>query len=417
MKGSKWLGEIIKERGIVLCENGKNEIIISPCGSGKTHFIINELCKGKKCLYLCDTNNLQYQVNKELNNLNMSNMEVMTYAKFGSLIRYTNNSFIEQYEIVIADEVHNLIDFQNFSGSKEQLILATEYLIKRYNNTDILFFTATPKYLDILARRYPSIDENFNQCKDFTEDTEIKRYTERSISYIGHYSSIERYLVSYQKYFKFMEGKCLIYTTFIDIMENIKGICDKFDFLRPICIWSLNPEDKSKLMTDEQLRVRQHLLDTGELLEPYNVLIINRSTETGVNIYDKHMELMICDTTNDVQQIQARNRIRQDIDLLVLKTERTEILAFDIGKDLLDKWLTKETVMEFIIVKNNLRNKDGILLTVNKLVKDEDILKQYGYQMISDKKQIKGKRCVMYQITKLNNNKSVIFLKIKNGYL
>ena len=55
-------------------------------------------------------------------------------------------------------------------------------------------------------------------------------------------------------------------------------------------------------------------------MEPYNVLIINRATESGVNIRDLKIQFMICNTKNEVQQVQARGRIRHDIDLLVLKT-------------------------------------------------------------------------------------------------
>lgn len=152
-------------------------------------------------------------------------------------------------------------------------------------------------------------------------------------------------------------------------------------------------------MSDEQLKVREYIIENGELLEPYNVLIINRATETGVNIYDKKMELMIANTSNEVQQIQARNRIRHDIDLLVLKTDDVSKLRFSIDNRALDKWLTKETVIQEIIVRNNMRDDRGRVIKVNKL---NDYIINNGYKIESKKKMIKGVRIVMYIISKVN---------------
>ena len=40
MLGTKYLGEIIKEEKIEL---GTNTLIVAPTGSGKTHYILNDL--------------------------------------------------------------------------------------------------------------------------------------------------------------------------------------------------------------------------------------------------------------------------------------------------------------------------------------------------------------------------------------
>ena len=63
MQGTKYLGEIIKEEGIEL---GSNTLIVAPVGSGKTYYILNDLCtKDKNSLYLCDTTNLKNSILKE----------------------------------------------------------------------------------------------------------------------------------------------------------------------------------------------------------------------------------------------------------------------------------------------------------------------------------------------------------------
>ena len=174
-------------------------------------------------------------------------------------------------------------------------------------------------------------------------------------------------------------------------MRELENICGELG-LRPICIWSENNEKIP--MTFEQRRVRNYLIENGELIEPYNVLIINRATETGVNIYDDKMQIMICNTKNEVQQIQARGRIRHDIDLLVLKTEEADKLDFAIDKEILNLWLTKETIIERVIVKNNMRDTKGRVMSLQNLIKE---IENYGFSI---EKKKKGKRKIMHYMIK-----------------
>lgn len=394
---TKYLSELMKDK-----ELESNTLIVSPVGSGKTYWIMNDLCKDKTCLYLCDNNNLKAQVllengTREYKSFDTdSNVTVMTYAKFGIEIKLTNEDFINNFDIVICDETHNLIDYQNFSTNSSSLELATEYLIRTYKNTKIIFLTATPEYLDIMACKHPSFGNNFDVI-DFTDNEEIMQYTERRVTYIAHYSDIRLSLNEYMNGFNKMGMKCLIYTQLIDNMKKIEDICKDVG-LNPICIWSASNQDIE--MSKKQLKVREHLIKTGELLEPYNILIINRSMETGVNIYDKNMQLMICNTTNEVQQVQARGRIRHDIDLLILRTnDLTNIYKskFYIEDRFIEKWLTKSEVETFVINKNNLTDDRGNLFSVNKLIKD---IEQYGFEISSKRKKIDGKKITMYYIMK-----------------
>ena len=61
MVGTKYLSEVMKE----VLKGGElesNTLIVSPVGSGKTHYIFEDLCKHAKTLYLCDTTNLKNNV-------------------------------------------------------------------------------------------------------------------------------------------------------------------------------------------------------------------------------------------------------------------------------------------------------------------------------------------------------------------
>lgn len=387
---SKYLSELMENVDIK-----QNTLIISPTGSGKTYYILNKLCKNKKTLYLCDTTNLKLQILKEDGTQDYNRMidenkiTVMTYSKFGKEIKYTNEGIMEQFDYIICDEVHNLIDYENIFHDVN-LDRAMEYLTRSYKNTIIVFFTATPQYLDYTVKKYPWFDNNFT-CIDFSDNAEIKRYTERSISYIAHYTDVRTYLTKYLNSFNQLGEKCLIFSPYIKTMRELENICGELG-LRPICIWSENNEKIP--MTFEQRRVRNYLIENGELIEPYNVLIINRATETGVNIYDDKMQIMICNTKNEVQQIQARGRIRHDIDLLVLKTEEVDKLDFAIDKEILNLWLTKETIIERVIVKNNMRDTKGRVMSLQNLIKE---IENYGFSI---EKKKKGKRKIMHYMIK-----------------
>ena len=181
--------------------------------------------------------------------------------------------------------------------------------------------------------------------------------------------------------------KILIYTTSVENMMEIERLLTN-DYLKPICVWSI--KNKNHYMNEEQLRVRDHMLTKGELLHPYNVLIINRSTETGVNITDEKMMYCIINTTNITQQIQARGRIRHDIIELRLKSNDSNYKRMKVI--LSDEWLNKPLTKE---------DKDGLAKHLNiyneygRLVKwttIKEILESNSYIVIDKQIRSNGKR-------------------------
>lgn len=394
----KYLSELMKNE-----EYGSNTLIISPCGSGKTYYIMNDLCKDKKCLYLCDNSNLEQQVLLEKNThkidvakefFGRTDITVMTYAKFGSIIKYDKDGkFIQEFEMVIADEVHNLINYKDFNDSAN-LHCALLALCRKYDKTKIFWFTGTPYQLNKLTKISDDIDEYFTTY-DFLNSKEIMRYYNKRKEYISHISQIEYQLSRYEEGFEF-GMKCLIYTQKIFAMEYIKEVCEKLN-LKPISIWSINNQYYN--MSEDQIKVRDHLLQYGELLDPYNVLIINRAMETGVNIYDKDIQLVIVNTNDITQQIQARGRVRHDIDLLVLrnKDQKKSDGSVEIKEEYLDKWLLKEEINQ-IILENLLRDERGKLYSIKKFkerLENDDI-----YQLDSKRIIIEGKKITHYKIIK-----------------
>lgn len=389
----KYLGEIIKDEGIEL---GSNTLIVSPVGSGKTYYILNDLCtQGKKVLYLCDNGNLKSQVEKDCIKVGLDNVEILSYKKFGIKVKNdTLNKYINSFDMIICDEVHNLLDYQTFKNDGD-LLASRIKLFDRYENTKIAMFTATPYYLDKLANEYAGVGEYFI-VYDFSKYKNINRYINKRLEYINHISQVQFQLDQYEESFKYRNMKCLIYTSNISDMKFLENMCISRQ-LKPISIWSTNAEQP---MTEEQLKTREYLLETGELLEPYNILIINRATETGVNIIDKDMNLVIVNTTNITQQVQARGRVRHDVDLLVVKTNDNKKvgLALEIDEKLLDVELLKTDIEDKIIHAYGIRDEKSRFYSVKRLA---SALEPKGYKMESYRRTVEGRKRTFYKISKI----------------
>lgn len=420
-----YLGQLLDEREIDILKiaEDKNVFVLAPCGCGKSTFLKRNLFidKNKNYLILVDNTGVKMQTMKEgdicnskgeiliknkdgkweltTNYLGKKNITIMCYAEFGEKIKYDlRDRFINQFDIICCDEVHNLVNYQQIDDSAK-LHLAFMKLLEKYDNTKIVWMTATPYYLEKLAKEYPGIDTNFKTL-NFTNDKTIKRYTEKRETYISHFSSISTELRQYKKYFEDMNGKVLIYTRNISIMKSIQESLEQLDFLKPICIWS--DVNRANKLSDEQIEVRDYLIEKGDLLNPYNCLIINKAYETGLNIFDEKIGIMVAHTTNITEQVQARGRIRHDIDLLVLRTNDKKLIDkcnIEIDEDLIDKWLNKEDLEVFVINKLNLTDDKGRKLTVNKLLNE---IEKYNYAIEKRRITEQGKKVTKYIITKSN---------------
>lgn len=377
MGKKEYLSYFLKDKQL---EN--NSLIIAPTGSGKTHYIFNDLIQEGKYLYLCDNENLKtvieendrtFSNRKYITGFSKYSVEVMCYKEFGEKVRYSNN-IIKGYKAVICDEIHNLIDYQTFNDDAD-LSHAIKELFKPYKETNIYYFTATPHYLKMLEKEHSTLSKIL-VIHDFSENKQIKRYINRREAYLNHLSQVQFQLDEYKQAFEYADMKCLIFTRKIEDMKKLEEMC-KSRKLKPISIWSTN--NKASEMNSEQLKVRAYLLENGTLPAPYNVLIINRASETGINITDETMNLAIINTTNLTQQIQVRGRIRHDIDLLVIRTKEQTLPSIKIILD--EKYLNKELIkeeVEEIIKELNIRNKKNKLITVTSFKK---LLEEYKYDV------------------------------------
>lgn len=294
-----------------------NNLILSPVGSGKTTLIKEVLLKGQKGKVLMLTSNtaLKNSVCPEDNEVRktighkmytssnlarfgdtMYEIHVMSYSEFGSRIRY-NNDFVKDISQIYCDEIHSLPNYQQFSNSAE-LAIAIKYLFDKHENQEIYYFTATREHLDLLAKKDSTIFRNITVF-DYLNHPDIKRYMALSEYEIERLEQIRPHLKARLKSFNYFGYKCLAFNRTISGQKKIETIALEEGF-KPITLWSINNTESP--MSDEQLKVREHLLNYGEIPEPYNFLIINSAMQEGWNLSDDMVKLAIMNTSNETEK-------------------------------------------------------------------------------------------------------------------
>ena len=310
MNDKKFLSELIKEDKI---EFALSNLILSPVGSGKTNFITKELVpKYKRILYLCDTTNLKEQ--QEMENVAQGiEITCLCYNNLGLRINYTNDFIIEGgYDCIVCHEFHQLFRYDNKFNSK-----ATSHVIKlllaRHKNVHKYFLTATPKeYYDTVEQQ--RINVSHIKEIDYLHDSRIMRYiTYFGNSYLHNFREIPHSIKDHLKQIIKDDHRVLVFAKRIDTLKKIEQGINKLEIkeLRPICLWSIHNLEKP--MSDEQLMVRDYLLNNHTIPEEYNILLINSSMETGINIKDERFQYCYINDYDETTQTQVRGRLRHNI--------------------------------------------------------------------------------------------------------
>ena len=133
-------------------------------------------------------------------------------------------------------------------------------------------------------------------------------------------------------------------------------------------------------MTDAQRQAREHIISKEELPPQYDMVIINASSETGINIYGK-VDYIVVHNDSEETQIQIRGRYRQDLDRLYLYDKN----AINVPEEFLDRKLfapDKQELCEAV----NIRDKKGKRYNWNTV---KDRIEQAGYSVVSGREKNK----------------------------
>ena len=321
MNGDSFLSDLLD---VGQFEPGVLNVVCAPCGCGKTTCAINRIAplasSPRKALYLIDTRNGCERLSQEEKlttpyqyyaddiaghyfNFDVPDKVVVTtYARFGMWVSQYPN-FADHFEIIICDEAHNLVQFATFSPEPNCASIARNAIRDAVliGKTRVIAITATPDFLQRLNCPKKDIPVDRSRLRRYTEGQTVR------------YASINQLI---QQIPNNQIGG--LYVSRVNQMlqfETLALECGR----RPICVWSLSNKDHP--MTEEQLRVREYILDREAVPEEYDLFIFNASCETAINIRS-YTDFFIAHNTNPTHIEQARGRYRRDIDTLyVLDTE------------------------------------------------------------------------------------------------
>lgn len=363
MQDNNFLSESVDMNGI---KAGVLNIIQAPCGSGKSYFALNKLPKtvsrNSKLLYVIDTINGREQKLKEKNTTpygaaweelikygtqdwdigevyderyDEDKIVVITYAKFGVLAnRYPNFGY--QFEVIVCDELHSGVEMINFQKNPNGKNLARaainrlKEIVTRSQTTKVIALTATPT---------KAIKAFRGHINNIHVDEDVFRYLTKEIV---TYRNIDIPLAE-------VNGKRgIIYTAHIKDMIAIQERAAKMG-IKAISVWSIHNTEYP--MTDEQLRVRDYILDKEELPPEYGAVIINKSNETAINIRGRVDYIIVNSQEDDVRE-QVRGRYRGDLDKLYIYDRNAGVT---VPAEFLNRPLSKEdrdTLCAFLKLRN-----------------------------------------------------------------
>lgn len=359
MKKKLWCSELMQKKnkkfklGVLNNLNGN-------AGSGKTDLLLKYMFENpldfietkqsskyntlsfsrNRVLYVTDTTNLKQQmltkyncielkqgvlkeyVNSDFNIEDLAPRDKIVTCTYSTLGYYLQNDkfvewFIKHFYVIIFDESHNLIkwhyQFDNVENSSYCYIVNN---LKCFvDNTLLICASATNEYLTNYFKSYHSEGENAIEVNTiFTEqelNRELKRYENKETKYYINMDMAYQSIIERVK----QGSKALIWETQIKTIKKLEKYF-KDNGLNVLCIWSKN--NSKHPMSEEQINSIDYVLENEQVEDKYDIVIINDATTTGVNIKSKAFEISIINSTKNEVRVQARNRLRKNIELLIL---------------------------------------------------------------------------------------------------
>ena len=217
--------------------------------------------------------------------------------------------FLSRFEVIIADEAHNMLLFPTFSPEPNAASRARDALVSVAQSRNALFIaiSATPQ---ILKNRYPIHEIVFDK-------SDLRQYSDNETKYFSNVFSLMNQLPSGKK--------GALYTASISQMKELESVA-RANGRNPICIWSMS--NSKHPLTLEQQQAREYILENEAIPNQYDLFIFNGSAETALNIRSE-IDFVIVNNSASVHITQARGRIRHDINTLYLPQKLNPSFVLD----------------------------------------------------------------------------------------
>ena len=327
MKEGKYLSEAIDYNEI---RKGRLNMVVAKTGQGKTtmatQFLPQQLkiVDYSRIIYLTDTNMGRdklledSEVTQEFPPIEKNKILVMTYAKFGSLLKQYQ-VWSSMFDLVIADEFHNLYKYAkvdmakmfkanpNFSQETLSMMLSRESTsykametIKRWSAGESLYvvaMTATP--------------ENFlEKDKELNDLISVISAKEKLIAYEifmrETYTNAEDILIGAAT-----EGeKRMIFAPNIKLAKEFQKLVESNTDRKTFALWSPSSEIP---MNNEQYFVRAYLIENESFPDNIDDLFLTEAYSTSWNLKDERVTTTIVHSGNHQIEAQFVGRSRQDV--------------------------------------------------------------------------------------------------------
>lgn len=384
-----FLGEIMERDNV---EYGLSNLVISPTGSGKTYFMVEDLIEryGGNVLILASTSSLKRMMGtlddvygtKDLKYDEKGNPighHLMTYAEFGRKMLFVDRdeSLLSNYDLILADEVHSLFDYFMSHGNPAHLAIAIEHLFKNYFDKRIFYFTATTDKIETFINIYGS--EMFKRTKifDYSKDESIKKYSKGYVQKFTNLSEMEDLLgnlgdigvdLEELRTFVIGEHKALIYNERIDGMGRIMETLRKLGFrVKPI--WSENNEKHP--MNEEQLEIQRGFTEDGMFPDNYDFVIMNGAMREGWNLVDDRVQYFFVNTTDETSAVQFLGRARFDITFAAVRI-KAEVTSIEM------KIMDRARILGIL---DRLENRELFTEDKNEIVNELNVIRDNGNQV------------------------------------